>query len=62
MTNLDLRPAAVQLTLEAQQLVGLLNRGGDERQVLDLADTIAERAAAIAGELHAPAAIGNDRP
>ena len=60
----DLRPAAVQLTLEAQKLVQLLNRAGgpDEPRVLELADTIAERATAIAGELHGSPAVGSDRP
>lgn len=56
---LDLRPAAVQLTLESQQLVALLNRDSDDEQVLDLADRIADRATAIAGELHDSTATGN---
>ena len=50
-TDLDLRPAAVKLALDAEQLVRLLNSSVDERQVADLAATIADRAAAIAEAL-----------
>jgi hypothetical protein len=61
MTTLDLRPDAVALTLQAQELVRLLNVG-DEHQAVELADTIAERAAAIAGDLHESAPVGYDSP